>query len=133
MTSAALPQSTVEFDSADTARLDDAMADRAPAPEPAAPSAPASASDENSRTFAITSFVLGIASIVSGWTVVAPAVGLIFGIISLRRNTSERTLALWGVWLNAAMLALTALFIIAMAVVFATVGIAAFSAPWVLS
>ncbi|QAB19103.1 hypothetical protein Leucomu_02270 [Leucobacter muris] len=57
----------------------------------------------------MTSFVLGIASVVSGWTFIAPITGLILGVLALRRNTTERTLALWGVWLNAAMLALTAL------------------------
>ena len=31
-----------------------------------------------------------------------------------RRETQERTLALWGVWMNAAMLALTALALIAL-------------------
>ena len=70
---------------------------------------PQPAVGDNSRAFAITSFVLGIASVVSGWTFIAPITGLILGVLALRRNTSERTLALWGVWLNAAMLALTAL------------------------
>ncbi|WP_449282642.1 DUF4190 domain-containing protein [Leucobacter sp.] len=64
---------------------------------------------EDARGFAITSFVLGIASVVSGWTFIAPITGLILGIIALRRRTTERTLALWGVWLNGVMLALTVL------------------------
>ena len=80
----------------------------------AQPAQPAPApSTENSRIFAIVGFVLGIASIVSGWTFVAPIAGLIFSILALRRGTSERTLALWGVWLNAIMLALTAIGILA--------------------
>ncbi len=54
--------------------------------------------------FAIASFVLGIASIFAGWTVIAPIVGLVLGVLSLRRQTSERTLALWGVWINVALL-----------------------------
>ena len=57
--------------------------------------------------FAITSFVLGLASIVSGWMFFAPVVGLILGILALRRGTPERGLALWGVWLNGVMLALS--------------------------
>ena len=61
------------------------------------------------NAFAITSFVLGIASIVSSWTFIAPIAGLVLGILALRRNTSERTLALWGVWMNAIMLAGTVL------------------------
>lgn len=71
-----------------------------------ASTAPASGPDSS---FAITSFVLGIVSVVSSWTFVAPIIGLVFGILALRRKTEERTLALWGVWLNGAMLALTVL------------------------
>jgi heme/copper-type cytochrome/quinol oxidase subunit 2 len=71
---------------------------------------------ERERAFAITSFVLGIASVVSGWTFIAPIVGLIFGVLALRRGTSERTLALWGVWLNIAMLALTVIAVFAILV-----------------
>lgn len=67
----------------------------------------------NGNAFAITSFILGIASIVSSWTFVAPIVGLILGVLALRRDTQERTLALWGVWMNVAMLALTALAVVA--------------------
>ncbi|GAA1576186.1 DUF4190 domain-containing protein [Leucobacter aridicollis] len=63
---------------------------------------------KNSYGFAIASFVIGIASILSAWTFVAPIVGLVLGILALRRNTKERTLALWGVWLNGAMLAFAA-------------------------
>ncbi|TDP94223.1 hypothetical protein EDF62_0630 [Leucobacter luti] len=72
-------------------------------------SAAGKSSPEAVRIFAIVSFVLGIASIVSGWTFLAPIAGLVFGIIALRRHTTERTLALWGVWLNGIMLAFTAI------------------------
>ncbi|PRI10626.1 hypothetical protein B4915_11510 [Leucobacter massiliensis] len=67
---------------------------------------------QESRGLSIASFVLGIASIVAGWTFLAPITGMILGIVALRRNTEDRTLALWGVWLNAAMLALTVLAIV---------------------
>ena len=67
---------------------------------------------QHAYAFAIASFVLGIASIVAGWTFIAPIVGIVLGTIALRRNTSERTLALWGVWLNAAMLVFTGLAIV---------------------
>lgn len=66
---------------------------------------------DRSTGFAITSFVLGIASIVAGWTVVAPIIGLVFGVLALRRQTAERTLALWGTWINAGLLALGALLV----------------------
>lgn len=89
----------------------------------------APANPETARAFSITSFVLGIASVVSGWTFFVPIAGLIFGIISLRRHTTERTLALWGVWLNAAMLALSALLVLA---VLAAVALGLFAIPFVV-
>lgn len=69
----------------------------------------APANPDTTRGFAITSLVLGIASVVSGWTFFVPVAGLIFGILALRRGTTDRAIALWGVWLNAIMLALCAL------------------------
>lgn len=77
-----------------------------PAPQGVPQAAP---NPETTRIFSIVSFVLGIASIVSGWTFIAPITGLVFGILALRRGTTERTLTLWGIWLNAIMLALTAI------------------------
>ncbi|KAM9861837.1 hypothetical protein ACI1US_02297 [Leucobacter sp. BZR 635] len=64
---------------------------------------------KNAHGYTIASFVIGIASIVSGWTFVAPIVGLVLGVLALRRNTPERTLALWGVWLNGVILAIAVL------------------------
>lgn len=66
---------------------------------------PVKAPGLHAHGFAVASFVLGIASFVGGWTVVAPVVGLVLGILALRRHTTERTLALWGVWINGAILA----------------------------
>lgn len=80
------------------------------APQPTFTPAPKPQSD--GRSFAIASFVIGLASIVSGWTLVAPVVGLILGVLALRRETPERTLALWGVWMNAAILALVAIMLV---------------------
>ena len=77
-----------------------------------APTAPTTPTQHSRSSFAIISFVLGIASFVSSWTFIAPLVGLIFGAVALRRGTSERTLALWGVWLNAIMLTLTVLAVV---------------------
>lgn len=85
------------------------------------PSGPVNIND-HSRAFSITSFVLGIASVVSGWTFFAPIAGLIFGVQALRRNTQDRALALWGVWLNAVMLAL---WVLAVTTVIAIVGFGA--------
>lgn len=83
----------------------------------APPATPAEPQQNYADAFSITSFVLGIASIVSGWTFVAPILGLVFGLLALRRQTKERTLALWGVWLNAAMLVLTVLLFAGLALV----------------
>lgn len=82
---------------------------------------------EDARGFAITSFVLGIASVVSGWTFVAPITGLILGVIALRRGSTERTLALWGVWLNGVMLAFT---VLAALVLLALVAFGLFTVPF---
>ncbi|UAJ81469.1 hypothetical protein IT072_07885 [Leifsonia sp. ZF2019] len=52
----------------------------------------------------MTSFVLGLASIVFGWTFVAPIAGLVVGILALGREPLGRTFAIWGIVLNALML-----------------------------
>lgn len=78
---------------------------------PAPASAPGPSQSANSA-FAITSFVLGLASVVSSWVFIPPIVGLVFGILALRRGTKERTLAIWGVALNAVMLGLTLLVVL---------------------
>ncbi|MFK3671194.1 DUF4190 domain-containing protein [Leifsonia aquatica] len=56
------------------------------------------------RTLSVTSFVLGLASIVFGWTFVAPIAGLVVGIIALGREPLGKTFAVWGIVLNALML-----------------------------
>lgn len=66
---------------------------------PAAPAAP-----EALRTLSVTSFALGLASIVFGWTFVAPIAGLVIGIVALGREPLGRTFAIWGIVLNAVML-----------------------------
>lgn len=71
------------------------------APEPGP--APIQEHTERYRNFSIASFVLGIVSVVAGWTFFAPVTGLVLGIIALRRGTPERTLTIWGVVLNAVM------------------------------
>ncbi|WP_205881524.1 DUF4190 domain-containing protein [Leucobacter coleopterorum] len=98
-------------------------------PTPAATSAPGPSATSN-RGFAITSFVLGIASVVAGWTFVAPIIGFVLGMLALRRGTSERTLALWGVWINGVILAITAVGILVISMAIAA-GI--FALPFVLA
>ena len=65
---------------------------------PAAPVRPTS-------PLALTSLVLGLVSILAGWTFVAPIAGLIVGVLALGREPYARTLAVWGIVLNAVMLA----------------------------
>lgn len=58
-----------------------------------------------SRTLSVTSFALGLASIALGWTFLAPIAGLVVGILALGREPEGRTFAIWGIVLNAVMLA----------------------------
>ncbi len=58
-----------------------------------------------SRTLSITSFALGLASIVFSWTFLAPIAGLVLGVLALGREPQGRTFAIWGIVLNAVMLA----------------------------
>ncbi|WP_336652178.1 MULTISPECIES: DUF4190 domain-containing protein [unclassified Leucobacter] len=119
MSTTVLPSDTTPEFAAAQQSAQPQQAPQAAQPEPTAA--------DTSRTFAITSFVLGIASVVSGWTFIAPITGLVFGVLALRRKTGERTLALWGVWLNAAMLALTAL---AVLVIVALLGFGLLTIPF---
>lgn len=67
----------------------------APRPYPTAPA----------RTLSITSFALGLASIVFSWTFLAPIAGLVLGVLALGREPRGRTFAIWGIVLNTVMLA----------------------------
>ncbi len=97
-------------------------------PAPAQPGAGAQPNPETTRIFAIVSFVLGIASVVSGWTIFAPVAGLILGILALRRKTTERTLALWGVWLNGIILGFATIGVL---IGVAAIGVGMFALPFI--
>ncbi|MBG6057364.1 hypothetical protein RCH16_000556 [Cryobacterium sp. MP_M5] len=71
-----------------------------PQPAPTGPQATAPSSP-----LAVSSLVLGLVSILAGWTFLAPLAGLITGILALGREPQARTMALWGIALNAVMLA----------------------------
>ncbi|MDF2574733.1 MAG: hypothetical protein K0S05_1645 [Agromyces sp.] len=76
---------------------------QAPFGEPnpyAAPAVPA----EESRGFSISSLVLGLVSIIASYTFFVPAAGLVLGIMALKREPASRTMAIWGIVLNAVML-----------------------------
>lgn len=57
------------------------------------------------KGLSIASLVLGIVSIVAGWTFFAPIAGLVIGVLALQREPAGRTMAIWGIVLNAVMLA----------------------------
>ena len=81
------------------------------------------------RTLSITSFVLGIASLAFGWTLIAPVAGLVVGIMALNREPAGRTFAIWGIVLNALMLAGVAIGLL-VAVVGFGIGLAALPFAW---
>ncbi|TFD26935.1 hypothetical protein E3T49_14925 [Cryobacterium cryoconiti] len=54
---------------------------------------------------AVSSLVLGLVSILAGWTFLVPIAGLVAGILALGREPQARTLAIWGIVLNAVLLA----------------------------
>lgn len=64
----------------------------------------------------IASLVLGIISLVCGFTLVVPGVGLVLGILGLRREPAGRGMAIGGIVLN--LLALLVWVAIALVVVF---------------
>ncbi len=76
-------------------------APQAPFGEPNPYAAPAA----ETRGFSISSLVLGLASIIASYTFVVPIVGLVLGIMALTREPASRTMAIWGIVLNAVMLA----------------------------
>jgi len=57
------------------------------------------------RALGLSSLVLGLVSIFAGWTFFAPVAGLVTGIMSLSREPANRTMAIWGIVLNAVMIA----------------------------
>ena len=67
------------------------------------PVAPVSATDD--KAFSIASLVLGIGSIVMGFQPVVAVVGLVLGIMALRRESTGRSMALAGIITSAVSLA----------------------------
>lgn len=70
------------------------------------------------------SLVLGICSLLAGWTFFAPVVGLCLGIASRSREPTARSRAGWGILLN---LVALAVWIIALVLVVAFGGFAVFA------
>jgi len=72
------------------------------------PSAP------ETRVLSLTSLLLGIMSILGGYMVGAPALGLVLGVLAAKRE-AHRTMAIWGIVLNSIMLAGTVIVLILLA------------------
>jgi len=79
------------------------MTTTAPDTTTTTPVAPVSAA--NDKAFSIASLVLGIGSIVMGFQPVVAAIGLVFGILALRREATGRSFALGGIITSAVSLA----------------------------
>lgn len=83
-----------------------------------------------SRGMSVTSFVLGLVSFFFGFVFVVPIIGIIVGVIGLRREPAGRGFAIAGIWINAIVVAGWA--IVAILIVGAvTVGL--FSIPFLAS
>ncbi|QQD76118.1 hypothetical protein I8920_15205 [Curtobacterium sp. YC1] len=68
---------------------------------------------ESPRTgLGTASLVLGICSLLAGWTFLAPVVGLCLGIASRGREPFARGRAGWGILLNLVALAVWILFVV---------------------
>ncbi|MBC7723316.1 MAG: DUF4190 domain-containing protein [Burkholderiaceae bacterium] len=64
------------------------------------------------RGLSIASMVIGIVSFFASFTLVVPVVGLILGVMGLRREPAGRGFALAGIWINAVLLLMGALLLI---------------------
>lgn len=83
-----------------------------------------SASESTGLAFAVTSFVLGLVSVTTGALLVAPLLGLTFGIMAKNRGTQHTALANWGIGLSVVMLALVLVFLMLGLITFTMVGLA---------
>ena len=62
--------------------------------------------------WSIASLVVGIVSVLAGWTFLAPIAGLALGIIGLRQDGTQRGIGIAGVVVNAAILTLGVLAVV---------------------
>jgi hypothetical protein len=76
----------------------------------------------------ITSFVLGLVSIFFGFLFFVPLVGLVLGILAVKKEPKARGFAIAGIWINAIMLGLVVIGVIVLVVLVAVFGV--FSFPY---
>ncbi|MFT2706428.1 DUF4190 domain-containing protein [Clavibacter zhangzhiyongii] len=82
------------------------------------------------KGLSITSMVLGLVSLVLFWTVVCPIVGLILGIVGVRKEPAGRGFAITGLVLNGLLLLIPVAVILFLLAAGTTVaGVAATSGP----
>ena len=81
------------------------------------------ATTEESRILGITSFVLGLASIAFGYTVLVPIAAIVIGAIALNRETAGRNYSVWGIVIASVSLALPVIALIFGLAVIAPFGI----------
>ena len=71
------------------------------------------------RGLSIASLVIGIISFFAGFTFIVPIIGLVLGVMGLRREPAGRGMALAGIWINAAILVVWAIITIIVIVIIA--------------
>lgn len=75
------------------------------------------------RGLSIASMVLGIASVLFGWTVVVPLTGVVLGIVGIRKEPAGKAMAITGLVLNGLALSVWVvllLILVAVGAIFAT-------------
>jgi len=84
------------------------------------------ADTEPPRGLSIASMVLGVLSLVFGFSVVVPILGFVLGSIALKREPEGRAFAIAGLWLNGVVLLLG---LVVLIIVIVALSIGAFTIP----
>jgi len=88
----------------------------APAPVPPAPASVAYGQQVFAvappKGLSITSMVLGLVSLVFFWTFLCPVIGLVFGIVGIRKEPAGRGFAIAGIVLNGVLFVVPVLFVL---------------------
>ncbi|GAB3606169.1 hypothetical protein GCM10027413_15780 [Conyzicola nivalis] len=81
------------------------MTDTPALPAATAPSAAPTASPVyvESKNLSVIALVLGIASVLLGYTFIVPIAAIVVGVLGYRREPTGHTLAVWGIVLGAVM------------------------------
>ncbi len=82
-----------------------------------------------SAGLSIASLVIGLISVIAGFSVILPLVGVVLGIMGLKREPKGRGMAIAGIWINSVILALV--FIGLLIALIALIGFGALAIPFV--